>query len=198
MRFLSLLLTFVFSAGAAFAMVQPGQPAPEFTGTDSHGNAISLSDFKGKPVVLEWTNHKCPFVKKHYKPGNMQQLQTMAKEDGVVWLSIISSAKDKQGYVSSEEANRITAEKGATPAHVILDPAGDIGRAYGAKTTPHMFVINAEGTLVYAGAIDDKPSADPADIAGATNYVTAALTAIKNGEEISTTSTQPYGCSVKY
>lgn len=175
-----------------------GKPAPAFTATTSNGETLTLASLKGKTVVLEWTNHDCPFVKKFYEPGEMQRLQAEAAQAGVVWVSIISSAPGKQGHVTAEAANKLTADRKASPAHVVLDEAGVIGKAYGAKTTPHMFVINAEGMLVYAGAIDDKPSTKSADIAGAKNYVTAALADIKAGRPVATPSTKAYGCSVKY
>ena len=177
-----------------------GEAAPGFTGTNSNGETVSLSDFDGKTVVLEWTNADCPFVKKHYDESvkNMQGLQTGAAEDDVVWISVISSAPGKQGHVDGATANELTTSRGAAPAHVILDESGDIGRLYDAKTTPHMFVIEDDQSLAYMGAIDSKKSANPADIANSTNYVTAALDAVAAGTAVETTSTKPYGCSVKY
>lgn len=177
-----------------------GAAAPAFTGTNSYGEEVSLSDFDGKTVVLEWTNDGCPFVKKHYDESvkNMQGLQTNAADDDVVWISIISSAPGKQGHVDGEAANELTTSRGAAPAHVILDESGDIGRLYDAKTTPHMFVIEGDQSLAYMGAIDSKKSANPADIATSTNYVTAALEAVAAGTAVETPSTKPYGCGVKY
>ena len=177
-----------------------GESAPDFTGTNSNGETVSLSDFDGQTVVLEWTNDGCPFVKKHYAEPrlNMQGLQTGAAEDDVVWISVISSAPGKQGHVDGAGANELTTSRGAAPAHVILDESGDIGRAYKAKTTPHMFVIEGDQTLAYMGAIDSDSSANPSTIDGATNYVTAALTSVAAGTPVETTSTKPYGCSVKY
>jgi len=177
-----------------------GNAAPGFTGTNSDGETVSLSDFDGKTVVLEWTNADCPFVKKHYAEPikNMQGLQTGADEDEVVWISVISSAPGKQGHVDGAGANELTTSRGAEPAHVILDPTGEIGRAYDAKTTPHMFVIEGDQSLAYMGAIDSKKSANPAHIADATNYVTAALDAVEAGTPVEVTSSKPYGCSVKY
>ena len=177
-----------------------GETAPGFTGTNSNGETVSLSDFDGKTVVLEWTNDGCPFVKKHYAEPrkNMQGLQTDAGDDDIVWLSIISSAPGKQGHVDGAGANELTTSRGAAPTHVILDPSGDIGRLYKAKTTPHMFVIEGDQSLAYMGAIDSNSSANPADIDTATNYVTAALDAVEAGTPVETTSTKPYGCSVKY
>ncbi len=195
------------TAGALIALsaeaspaARTGEQAPVFTGRSASGDTVSLADFSGKTVVLEWTNDGCPFVKKHYAnpPSNMQTLQKTAKADDVVWLSVISSAPGKQGYATAERANELTASRGAAPAHVILDASGEIGRLYGAKTTPHMFVIAPDGTLVYEGAIDSNPSAKVEDIAGATNFVTAALADLAAGRPVAIASTKPYGCSVKY
>lgn len=183
---------------AAIAAPVVGEPAPIWTGTDTNGVEHTLSDFKGKTVVMEWTNHDCPYVKKHYESGNMQAIQKSATDDDVVWVSIVSSAEGKQGHVSNEEANQIMTDVGSNATAKIQDPSGEIGKMYDAKTTPHMFVVNAEGTLVYAGAIDSDPSFKQDGIASATNYVTAALSSIKAGEPIEVSSTQPYGCSVKY
>ena len=174
--------------------------APAFTGIDSNGNEVSLSDFAGKTVVLEWTNDGCPFVKKHYAEPikNMQTLQADATEDDIVWLSVVSSAKGKQGHVDGAAANALTTSRGAAPTAVILDETGAIGKLYSAKTTPHMFIVDGEGALVYQGAIDSNPSASPADIDGAENYVTAALANLAAGEAVATPATKAYGCSVKY
>lgn len=193
------------SAGALIASTAQASPvveaaAPAFTGTNSMGETVSLSDFAGKTVVLEWTNDGCPFVKKHYAEPikNMQTLQGDAAEDDIVWLSVISSAEGKQGYVEAAAANELTTSRGAAPHGVILDTSGEIGRLYGAKTTPHMFIIDGEGMMQYQGAIDSKASASPADIEGATNYVTAALDSLAAGEPVAEAQTKPYGCSVKY
>ncbi|WP_417460747.1 redoxin domain-containing protein [Kordiimonas sp.] len=196
----SLSVAFVCSAFTVGAMADPviGQPAPTFEGMATDGTTISLEDLKGKPVMLEWTNHGCPYVQKHYDGGNMQKTQRALTEDGVVWLSIISSAPGTQGYVSPEEADELTASRGAYPSHVILDPEGKIGRLYDAKTTPHMFLIDASGTLEYMGAIDDKPSARPSSLEGAHNYALAAWEEVKAGEAVSENNTKPYGCTVKY
>lgn len=175
-----------------------GEPAPDFTLTDTNGTEHSLSDFAGQIVVLEWTNHQCPYVMKHYETGNMQKLQEAATSDGVVWLTIASSAPGKQGHTSPEEANEIIAETGAKPTARLLDADGTVGKLYDAKVTPHMYVINPEGVLVYNGAIDSDPSPRFETVETADNYVMAALEALKNGEEIETAQTQPYGCSVKY
>ncbi|MDA7948071.1 MAG: thioredoxin family protein [Hyphomicrobiaceae bacterium] len=175
-----------------------GERAPDFVGVDSNGKTHKLSDLKGKTVILEWTNHDCPFVQKHYSSGNMQKLQKLATGDGVVWLSVISSAPGLQGHVEPAKANTLTTERDAAPSAVILDPEGEIGRAYNARTTPHMFLIDKNGTLVYKGAIDDKPSANNADVPIARNYVRDALAAHAAGKPVDPDATRPYGCSVKY
>jgi hypothetical protein len=182
---------------SAFAMPNIGKSAPPFTGTDSNGKSVSIGEFADKTVVLEWTNHECPYVRKHYDSGNMQKLQAEARAQGVVWLSIISSAPGNQGYVEGKRANELTDERNAKPTAVILDPTGAIGRAFEAKTTPHMYIIE-KGTLVYMGGIDDIRSTRPDDIAKANNYVRTALAEIKAGKPVSAASTTPYGCSVKY
>jgi peroxiredoxin len=175
-----------------------GQPAPEFTALDTQGREHRLADFKGKTVVLEWTNDGCPFVKKHYSSGNMQNLQKEATAQGVVWLTVISSAPGEQGNRPPAELDELTARREAAPSAVLLDAAGTMGKAYAAQTTPHMYVIDKDGRLVYAGAIDSNPSADPRDIAGAQNYVKAALGEVLAGQPVTTAKTKPYGCSVKY
>lgn len=184
-------------ATTAAAVPSINAPAPDFTAVDSHGVTHSLADFRGKAVVLEWTNHDCPFVVKHYQ-GNMQTLQQEATADGVVWLTVISSKPGSQGYVSPEQANELTTSRGAAPTAVLLDPDGTIGRAYGAQVTPHMYVIDENGMLVYMGGIDDKPTSNPADIPGATPYVVNALAALAAGAAIDPNQTRPYGCTVKY
>lgn len=202
-----MIKTFFLAALAAFALTaampaqaapEIGKAAPEFTGTDTNGKEVKLSDFKGKIVVLEWTNPECPYVVKHYDSKNMQKLQEEATAKGIVWLSISSSAEGKQGNQTGEAANAYIAEKGAKATARILDPKGEIGKAYDAKTTPHMFVIDKEGVLVYNGAIDDNDSFKPEDAATANNYVTAALNALEAGKPVETSQTKPYGCSVKY
>lgn len=175
-----------------------GAPAPDFTLTDAHGQQRGLAEFKGTYVVLEWLNPECPFVRKHYGTGNMQALQQELTGRGVTWLSINSSAPDKQGHLTPATAQAFIAEQGSAATAVLLDPAGEVGQRYGAKTTPHMFVITPEGTLLYAGAIDDRPSADPADVPGATNYVRQALQEAQRGQPVSVAETKSYGCSVKY
>ncbi|HSB61151.1 MAG TPA: thioredoxin family protein [Vicinamibacteria bacterium] len=194
-----LALTLALAAPAALrAQAVVGQPAPAFTLTDSNGKARSLADFKGKYVVLEWINHTCPFVGKHYGSGNMQALQKAWTAKGVAWLSVNSSGPGKEGYVDGTQANELTRAKGAAPTAVLLDPAGRVGRAYGARTTPHMFVIDPGGTVVYAGGIDDKPSTDQSDLASARNFVSAALEEALAGKAVVTASAPPYGCGVKY
>lgn len=175
-----------------------GEAAPDFAGTDSNGKAHKLSDYRGKVVVLEWHNQGCPYTKKHYDTGNMQKLQKDWTAKGVVWLTIISSAPGEQGYVTAEQENEYLKKTNSAPTAALLDPSGAIGHLYGAKTTPHMYVINPRGRLVYEGAIDDKSTADAKDIAGATNWVQAALTEVAAGKQVATPVTRPYGCSVKY
>lgn len=194
----SILFTSLLVATAAFAQPEIGQPAPAFTLKDCAGKEHSLSDFKGKVVVLEWVNHGCPFVVKHYGSGNMQKLQADATGKGVVWLSICSSAPDKQGHMSAEDAAKKCGDVGSKATAYLLDEDGKVGQAYAAKRTPEMFVINEEGILVYKGAIDDKPSADAGDIPGAKNYVVAALEEVLADKPVSTATTAAYGCSVKY
>src|SRR5689334_12934216 len=194
----AVLASLLLVTSLAHAAPKLGEPAPAFTLDGSDGKPHSLADFKGKWVVLEWTNNECPFVKKHYGSGNMQKLQKTYTGKGVAWLSVISSAPGKQGYVTAEHANELTKERGASPSAVLLDPDGKVGRAYAAKTTPHMFVIDPKGMLVYAGGIDDTPSPDPEDIAKSKNFVAAALDAALAGKPIATASSTPYGCSVKY
>lgn len=188
----------LWPAIAAAPVPVVGQPAPEFSGIDTAGKAIRLADLKGKTVVLEWSNHDCPYVKKHYASGNMQAIQKEAAKDGVVWLTIVSSPPGEQGHVSAKEADALTKSRDAAPSAVILDPDGKIARAYEARVTPHMFVIDKAGTLQYMGGIDDKPSTNTADIAGAKPYVRLALASVAKGERVGEAVTKPYGCSVKY
>lgn len=197
LKFLAVALLATTLVPVASAKPVIGQPAPAFTLTDSNGKQHALSDFAGKTVVLEWNNPDCPFVKKHYT-GNMQQQQKDATGNGVVWLSINTSAEGKQGHLDAAGANAMLAEKKAAPSAYLFDRGGDVGRAYAAKTTPHMYVIDGSGTLRYMGAIDSNPSANPADIAGATQYVKVALAELAEGKPVTTSVTQPYGCSVKY
>ena len=192
-------ILFIF-AQASFAFIEIDSEAPNFELTDTYGNKVSLESFKGKKVVLEWTNHGCPFVAKHYKTKNMQSTQELAKSEDVVWLSIISSAPGTQGYVTKQEANALTTTREASPAHVLLDPTGKAGMLYSAKTTPHMYVINEEGLLKYQGAIDDAGGRGFMfkDLLEANNYVKIAIKELNQGKKISNPVTKPYGCSVKY
>jgi peroxiredoxin len=189
-------LATLFSVSAFGASV--GQPAPDFTATDSNGKVHKLSDYKGKFVALEWTNHECPYTRKHYESGNMQKLQKEWTAKGVVWLTVISSAPGTQGYMTPAEENEYLKKMNAAPTAVLLDPKGDLGHLYAAKTTPHMFIIDPSGNLIYNGAIDDHPTPDQADLASSTNYVSEALGAAMGGKPIANAATRPYGCSVKY
>ncbi len=175
-----------------------GKEAPGFRLNDVNGRVVSLSNFRGKTVVLEWSNPECPTVKKHYESGNMQKTQAAAAADGVVWLTVNSSAEGKQGHMTPAEAKALTASQQSRRTAYLLDPKGVVGSSYGAKTTPHMYVINSRGTLVYNGGIDDKPTQDKADIQGARNHVLAALTELKVGKPVSVPTSRPYGCAVKY
>ena len=178
--------------------VRVGLPAPDFTATDTYGKSHQLSEYKGNFVVLEWHNRDCPYTHKHYASGNMQKLQKEWTGKGVVWFTVISSAPGKQGYVTANDENAYVKQVGASPTAVLLDPKGDLGRLYDAKTTPQMFIINREGNLIYDGAIDSKLTSDQADIAKATNYVQAALAEATAGKSVATPVSRPYGCSVKY
>lgn len=191
-------LTLAFAAAQALAKAEIGQPAPAFTLTDADGNSRSLSEFSGKTVVLEWTNHECPFVAKHYGAGNMQKQQQAATGAGVVWLTVNSSNTGKQGYVTADQAKALMADNDWAGTAYLFDTDGTAGQAYGAKTTPHMYVIDGDGVLRYMGGIDSNPSADQADIAGATQYVQVALAQLAAGEAVAQANTRPYGCSVKY
>lgn len=182
----------------AFAKIATGSSVADMTVVDSNGTSHNLSDFAGQRVVLEWTNEGCPYVKKHYNTDNMQDLQRDATADGAVWLSVISSAPGKQGHKDNVEVASWTAKHDVAATAVILDEAGTMGQAFSARTTPHMYIIDADQTLVYQGAIDDNSSSNAATIEGATNYVREALASLDAGEAIAVTDTQPYGCSVKY
>ncbi|MEM1109279.1 MAG: redoxin domain-containing protein [Planctomycetota bacterium] len=187
------------ASDAAKGGVATGEPAPAFTLTDSNGIEHSLSDFAGKTVVLEWTNHQCPFVKKFYDEGHMQGWQGEYTAEGdVVWLSICSSAPGKQGHLSANGWNQKIQDKGINATAVLIDEDGTVGRAYAAKTTPHIYVIDGEGTLRYQGAIDSIRSTKTSDIDSATNYLASAVDAVRVGSEVVTDTTTPYGCSVKY
>jgi len=178
--------------------IQVGAPAPDFHGTDSNGKTQSLDQYKGKYVVLEWHNHDCPYTIKHYRSGNMQSLQKQWTAKGVVWFTVISSAPGEQGYVDAGQENAYMKKMGAQPTAAILDPKGEVGHLYGAKTTPNMFIIDPSGKLIYAGAIDDHPTPEISDIQSSKNYVSAALSEAMNGKAVQTPVTRPYGCSVKY
>ena len=195
---LSFLLLFFVSLTVQAADAKVGEAAPGFTLVDSNGEEHSLADFEGKYVVLEWINYDCPFVVKHYDSGNMQSLQKKYTEKDVVWLAVCSSAPGKQGYFDNEEINKRSSDHNAAFTAYLVDADGKVGKSYGAKTTPHMYVINPEGTLIYAGGIDNIASADQDDIAEATNFVSAALDAAMNGDEVLVKVAKPYGCSVKY
>jgi hypothetical protein len=192
-----LALIAVLAAPAA-AQQTNGRPAGNFRLIDASGKPVALSDFRGRPVVLEWNNPGCPFVQKHYASGNMQKTQAAAKGMGAAWLTINSGAPGKQGHMTGAEARAFVAKEKAVPTAYLLDPEGKIGRGYAAKTTPHLYIVAADGRLVYQGGIDDKPTADPADIKGARNHVLAALGELKAGKRVSVAETRPYGCSVKY
>jgi len=189
-----LVLTLALLAPAA----KVGDAAPGFSATDSNGKLHRLSDYKGKFVVLEWTNSGCPFTRKHYSSGNMQRLQKEWTAKGVVWLTVLSSAPGQQGYKTPAEENDYLRQASAAPTAALMDPSGSLGHLYGAKTTPDIFIIDPSGKLIYDGAIDDKPTTDVEDVASAKNYVNATLTEAMAGQPIVTANTQPYGCSVKY
>lgn len=184
--------------GTADAGQTEAQAAPDFTLVNAQGQQVSLSDFRGRVVVLEWTNEDCPYVRKHYGAGAMQALQREAVEDGVVWLTIISSAPGQQGYVEGADATGWKDEYAAGFTHLLLDPTGETGRAYGAVTTPDMRVIDEEGRIIFTGGIDDRPTNKPEDLEGATNFVRAALADHAAGRPVATPFAQPYGCSIKY
>jgi peroxiredoxin len=175
-----------------------GQPAPAFTAVDTSGKTVSLADFKGRHVVLEWVNPGCPFVVKHYGSGNLPATQKEATAKGVVWLAVNSTAADHGDYKGPAALASWMKQQGAAATHTLMDADGKVGKAYGARTTPHMYVIDPKGTLVYAGAIDNRPTANPADIPGATNQVKAALAETLAGKPVTVAQTRPYGCSVKY
>ncbi|WP_457351183.1 redoxin domain-containing protein [Roseateles sp. P5_D6] len=193
----SLLAALILPA-LAHATANVDAPAPTFSATTADGKTVNLADYKGKTVVLEWTNHDCPYVRKHYGSGNMQTQQKAAAAQGVVWLQVISSAPGQQGFVDGATAQKLNADRGAAPTATLLDPKGELGKLYGAQTTPHMYVIKADGTLAYKGGIDSLATPDKADIAKAEPYVTEALAAVAAGRKVEKASTRPYGCSVKY
>ncbi len=191
-----LLLALILSLSASAALI--GQEAPSFKLQNEMGKEVSLSDYKGKIVILEWLNYGCPFIQKHYNSQNMQKTQKELISKDTVWLSIISSAKGKQGYVTSSEALKDKKEHKSNASHILLDFKGEVGRAYSAKTTPHMFIIGKDGRVKYEGAIDSIASADQADVKKAINYVTTATKALKTNAKILVEKSRPYGCSVKY
>ncbi|QJB69151.1 redoxin domain-containing protein [Parasphingorhabdus halotolerans] len=188
----------IMLASPLTAAQKNGAVAQDFKLTDMFGKTVQLSKFRGKTVVLEWHNPGCPFVQKHYGGGNMQAAQAAARKQGVVWLTVNSGAEGKQGHMTGPEAQVLAKKQGAAASHYLLDMNGVVGKAYGAKTTPHMYIIDGSGKLVYQGGIDDKPTANPADIRTARNHVTAALGEIKAGKTVSVAQSRPYGCSVKY
>lgn len=190
--------TAIALSAASAEQLRVGAPAPDFQVADSTGKMRSLGEFKGKTVVMEWTSNACPYVRKHYGPGNMQALQKKYTGEGIVWLTVASSPPDAPGYVTAEAANEDTKSRGAAPTAVLLDHESKVSRLYEARNTPLMVVVDAKGTLAYMGAIDDKPSTDPADIPGARNYVAQALDELKAGKPVSVASTRAYGCYVKY
>ncbi|MCG6895993.1 MAG: thioredoxin family protein [Thiocapsa sp.] len=191
-------LAAALTVGPTAAAPKVGAPAPDFSVLDTKGETWSLGQLAGKQVILEWTNHDCPFVRKHYESGNMQALQKEAGDAGYIWLSVISSAPGKQGHVTPAEADALTESRDATPTAVLLDTSGAMGRAYDAKTTPHMYVIDASGTLVYMGGIDDRPTTKQADVEGASNFVRLVMADLAAGNPVANPVTRPYGCSVKY
>ncbi|CAN7181208.1 thioredoxin family protein [Phenylobacterium sp. LjRoot219] len=196
---LSAVVAFSFApALPARAAPAVGQPAPAFTATDANGRTVSLAEFKGKTVVLEWTNEGCPYVKKHYNSGAMQNLQKSATADGVVWLTVVSSAPNAQGYLAPDAAKGWKTKNNAASTALLIDSSGAVGKAYDARTTPHMFIVDKSGKLAYMGGIDDKPIADSASLNGANNYVSAALGDLQAGRAVATPVTKAYGCSVKY
>jgi peroxiredoxin len=188
----------VLNSGPALAAVETGAQAPAFAVQDATGATRTLAEFSGRTVILEWTNHGCPYVRKHYDAGAMQALQRETTADGVVWLQVISSAPGEQGHLDGPGARARVQSDNAAPTATLLDASGEVGRAYGARTTPHMFIISPGGVVLYQGAIDDRPSARPSTLEGATNYVRAALADIAAGRSVQTPETTPYGCAVKY
>ena len=189
---------FVGPTGAAGLRAHPGAPAPAFSAKDISGQVVNLDNYRGKTVILEWTNNGCPFVGKHYNSGNMQTLQWRFTGAGDIWLTIASSAPGQEGYVSPDEARADIARWNAAPSDYLLDPDGVVGHLYDARATPHMVVIDRAGMVAYMGAIDDKPSVDPADVKTAKNYVVAALEELAAGKPVTISGTRAYGCSVKY
>ena len=204
--FLTFIITFSISTVTYAADIELQNPAineqaPNFQAVNSYGKTIQLSDLKGSPVILEWTNHECPYVARHYNENNMQNLQKMARDEGVLWLSIISSTPGDQGHVSAEKANELTESRKASPSHVLIDESGEIGMLYGAKTTPHMYMIDANGILRYKGAIDNIGRGMQffnAPFNKAINYVSSQMDQLIANQSLTINSTTAYGCSVKY
>jgi peroxiredoxin len=188
----------ILAPAPALAAAKVGAPAPPFTLSAATGKSLSLADHRGKLVILEWTNHDCPYVRKHYDTGNMQGLQKETTAQGVIWLTLISSAPGTQGFVTPSQADELTKTRHASPSAVLFDPTGVVGKAYGATNTPHMYIVDTTGTLVYAGAIDDRPTTRRGDVQGAQNYVRAALEDLGAGRPVKTPVTRAYGCTVKY
>jgi hypothetical protein len=200
-RYFASIFGLAFLLGALLSpawAVRIGDKAPDFTATDTNGQSHKLSEYTGKFVVLEWHNRGCPYTQKHYTSGNMERLQREWTAKGVIWLTVISSAPGKQGFVTAADENSYVKEMKAAPTAVLLDPTGAVGHLYDAKTTPQMIIINPQGVMIYDGAIDDKPTTDTADISGAKNYVQQALEEAMAGKAVSVASTRPYGCAVKY
>ena len=192
------ILFFVSAGGVRADGATVGASAPDFTLSDAAGTPHRLSDYRGKCIVLEWFNNECPFVRKHYDSGNMQRLQAASTAKGVIWLTIASSAPGTSGYLTPEAATQMIRQRHANQTALLLDADGTVGRRYGAKATPHMFIIHSDGSVIYAGAIDDQPSVDPTNLLQATNDVRQALDEALAGKPVSVASTRPYGCSVKY
>lgn len=197
-RFSVAIAVALFAITVTAWALRVGDSAPDFTGTDSQGQTHKLSEYHGKYVVLEWTNNGCPFTQKHYTSGNMQALQKEWTAKGVVWLTILSSAPGAQGFMTASDENAYMSRVHAAPTAAILDPTGRIGHEFEAKTTPDMIVIDPSGKVIYSGAIDNRPTTEPSDVQGATNYVSAALTESMAGQAVAVSFTRPYGCSVKY
>ena len=200
MRHLPILTIAALCAALSFSAyaVKVGDPAPDFTATDSNGQTHKLSEYHGKFVVLEWTNNNCPFTKKHYSSGNMQNLQKEWTAKGVVWLTVLSSTPGGDGYMTAPAENAYIQRVHAAPTAALLDPSGALGHEFEARTTPDMYVIDPTGKLIYSGAVDDHPTTDPSDIPNSKNYVSLALTQAMSGQQVAVTYTRPYGCSVKY
>ena len=199
-KLITQICALLFFSQVFFGYVSTDKLVPNFELIDSFGNEVSLESYEGKMIILEWTNHGCPFVAKHYQTGNMQATQNFAAERDVIWLSIISSAPGTQGFVTSEEANELTVSRNASPTHVLFDPKGEVGKLFGAKTTPHMYIIDEKGLMKYQGAIDDAGGRGfmNKDLLKSNNYVKESLEKLQEGKILSSPSTKPYGCSVKY